>query len=68
MITESQRKVFNFIIKYIDENRNSPSARNITEGAGLKSTSTVHGHIKRLEKSGYIKRTEEIARGIQIVK
>ena len=68
MLTESQKKVLKFIIKYIEENKNSPSIRNIAEGVGLKSTSTVHGHVERLEDKGYIKRTEGIARGIHIVK
>lgn len=68
MITESQKKVLRYIIDYIDSQGNAPSVRNIAAGVGLKSTSSVHAHIERLERKGYIKRTEGIARGIHIVK
>ena len=40
----------------IKENGYPPSVREICKAVGLKSTSTVHGHLKRLEKQGLLKR------------
>ena len=34
----------------------SPSVREIGEAVGLRSSSTVHGHLRRLESKGYIRR------------
>lgn len=41
--------------------------REICEATGLKSTSTVHGHLTRLEKKGYIRRDPSKPRAIEIV-
>lgn len=47
-------KVFNFIKKYIIEYGYSPSYREIGNALGLKSTSTIAMHIKKLESEGLI--------------
>ncbi len=36
-----------------------PSVREIGEAVGLASSSTVHGHLSRLEEKGYIERSNE---------
>ncbi|MCD8035793.1 MAG: transcriptional repressor LexA [Clostridiales bacterium] len=43
-----------------------PSVREICDAVGLKSTSTVHGHLERLEKKGYIRRDPLKPRAIEI--
>lgn len=45
-----------------------PSVREIGEAVGLKSTSTVHGHLKRLENKGLIHRDAMKPRAIDIRK
>lgn len=44
-----------------------PSVREICEAVGLKSTSTVHGHLERLEKKGLIRRGPTKPRAIEIL-
>lgn len=44
--------IFDFIVSYVDENGYAPSVRDICDGVGVKSTSTVHAHLKRLESQG----------------
>lgn len=44
--------IYDFIVSYIDENGYAPSVRDICDGVGVKSTSTVHAHLKRLETQG----------------
>ena len=57
MITEKkdkQSEIYNFIKDQIQLKGYPPSVREICEAVGLKSTSTVHGHLERLEKKGYV--------------
>lgn len=68
MLTENQAKILNIIKKYKEENKISPSVRELTKLAGLKSTSTTHSYLTRLEKKGYIKRNPTCARTITILK
>lgn len=53
---ETQALILDFIREQVAENGFPPSVREICEAVGLKSTSTVHGHLKRLEKQGILKR------------
>lgn len=53
---ETQGLILDFIREQIRENGFPPSVREICDVVGLKSTSTVHGHLKRLEKQGVLKR------------
>lgn len=53
-ITEQQLAIYKYIVEYMEENLISPSVREICQGVGLKSTATVHSHLKTLEKKGYI--------------
>lgn len=53
---ETQGLILAFIREEIEERGFPPSVREICEAVGLKSTSTVHGHLKRLEKQGLIMR------------
>ncbi|OBZ15148.1 winged helix-turn-helix transcriptional regulator [Bacillus sp. FJAT-26390] len=58
-LNKRQAVTFNFIVDFIRKNGYPPSVREIGEGVGLASSSTVHGHLERLEKKGYIKRNAE---------
>ena len=65
MLTESQRKVYEYL-KYRLENGLPPTVREICRATGLKSTSSVHAHLKSLEKAGYITRDAGLNRAIHI--
>nr|MBP9521136.1 winged helix-turn-helix transcriptional regulator [Enterococcus sp.] len=55
--TESrQMEVLRFIHKRVLDKGYPPTVREIGEAVKLSSTSTVHGHLSRLEKNGYIQR------------
>ncbi len=43
-----------------------PSVREIGQAVGLKSSSTVHGYLKRLEEKGYIKRDPTKPRALEL--
>ena len=62
-----QKEIYEFIKQYIDEKEYSPTVREICSAVGLKSTSTVHGHLERLEKKGLIKKDAAKPRTIEII-
>ena len=66
-ISAKQQKVLDFLRQYTKENGYSPSVRDICEGLGFSSTSTVHGYLCRLEERGLIRRYSFRPRTIEIV-
>ena len=66
-LTKSQQKVFDFISQCAQESR-VPSVREICVATGLKSTSTVHLHLKTLEEKGLIEREKGFNRCIRLSK
>lgn len=66
-LSDKQQAVLNFLKKETLTKGYPPSVREICEAVGLKSTSTVHGHLERLEKKGLIRRDPTKPRAIEIV-
>lgn len=64
---DKQSQILEFIKKEIMNKGYPPSVREICTAVGLKSTSTVHGHLERLEKKGYIRRDPTKPRAIEIL-
>jgi len=65
---DKQTEVYNVIKQHILDKGYPPSVREICETVGLKSTSTVHGHLERLEKKGLIRRDPTKPRAIELIK
>lgn len=65
---DKQTEIYEFIKTHIREKGYPPSVREICKGVGLSSTSTVHGHLARLEKKGMIRRDSTKPRTIEILK
>ena len=66
-ITKRQREIYDFIARFVAENRNSPSFEEIAEGTGLSSLATVHKHVTNLEKKGLLKREYNRSRSIDVL-
>lgn len=65
-LTKSQQKVYDYIVECSREGR-VPSVREICSATGLKSTSTIHLHLKTLEERGLIEREAGLNRCIRVV-
>lgn len=63
-----QHEIYEYIKNSVLSKGYPPSVREICEAVGLKSTSTVHGHLERLEKKGLIKRDPTKPRAIELMK
>ena len=66
-LSQKQRQILDFIIQQQAQRGYPPSVREICEAANLSSTSTVHGHLERLERKGYIRRDPTKPRAIEIL-
>ena len=66
-LTAKQQLVYEFVRNEIKRNGFAPSVREICDGIGLSSTSTVHAHLETLKKKGYINRLSSKNRTIEIL-
>ncbi|SKA86674.1 repressor LexA [Caloramator quimbayensis] len=66
-ISDKQQEILDFIKHEISIKGYPPSVREICSAVGLKSTSTVHGHLEKLEKKGFIRRDPTKPRAIEIL-
>ncbi|MFW2500381.1 transcriptional repressor LexA [Clostridium diolis] len=62
-----QTEVYEFLKEYVENKGYPPSVREICKAVSLASTSTVHGHLQRLEKKGLIKRDPSKPRALEIL-
>ena len=68
MLTFQQEKLLKFIIDYQNENNVTPSFDEMKDGLDLKSKSGIHRIVSALEERGYIKKLNNRARAIEIIK
>ncbi len=64
---DNQQRILDFIKSEIQTKGYPPSVREIANAVGLKSTSTVHGHLQRLEKRGLLHRDAMKPRAMEVV-
>jgi len=63
----TQAKILNYIKNEIRLKGYPPTVREICEALGIASSSTVHGHLTRLEKKGVIRRDAAKPRAIEVI-
>ncbi|MBU5455870.1 transcriptional repressor LexA [Caproiciproducens sp. MSJ-32] len=66
-LKDKQLEIYEFLKIFTEAKGYPPSVREICEAVNLKSTSTVHGHLRRLEKKGLIKRDPTKPRALEII-
>lgn len=66
-ISAKQQRVLEYIRSFTREHGYPPAVRDICQGLGIKSTSTAHGYLERLEKNGYIRRDPSKTRAIELI-
>ena len=62
-----EQRVLDYIKETIRTTGYPPSVRETCDAVGLKSTSTVHSHLNKLEKYGYIRRDATKPRAIEVL-
>lgn len=66
-LSSKQVAILEFIKEQIAIKGYPPSVREMCVAVGLKSTSTVHSHMNKLEKLGYIRRDPTKPRAIEVL-
>lgn len=66
-ISKRQEAILEFIKDEVKQKGYPPSVREIGAAVGLASSSTVHGHLGRLESKGYIRRDPTKPRAIEVL-
>ncbi|WP_010286197.1 transcriptional repressor LexA [Kurthia massiliensis] len=66
-VSKRQEDILAFIKAEVRSKGYPPSVREIGEAVGLASSSTVHGHLARLESKGLIRRDPTKPRAIEVL-
>lgn len=66
-LSQKQVEILEFIKREIQIKGYPPSVREICVGVDLKSTSTVHSHLEKLEQKGYIRKDPTKPRAIEVL-
>jgi repressor LexA len=66
-LTKRQREILNYLATYTEQNGYAPSFEEIAEHFRYSSLATVHEHLSNLERKGYIKRSYNESRAIEIL-
>ena len=66
-LTKRQKEILDFINGFIDEHGYAPSFEEIAQSFGYSSLATVHEHLSNLERKGYIRKSYNESRSIEMV-
>jgi repressor LexA len=66
-LTKRQREILDYLASYTQDNGYAPSFEEIATQFNYNSLATVHEHLSNLERKGYIKRTYNESRAIEIL-
>jgi repressor LexA len=66
-LTKKQRQILDFITDFLEQHKYSPSYREIGKHFGIKSTATVHAHIRGLKDKGFLKTSDNKQRSMEVV-
>lgn len=63
-LTQRQAEILNYVETYVNENKFSPSYREIAQAFGISSISSIHKHIQSLLRKGALQKEHYSARSI----
>lgn len=65
---EKRSEIYDFLVRYIDSHGYGPSVREICDAVELRSTATVHYHLRQLAEQGMIRIGDGKKRAISLIK
>ncbi|MBI4521140.1 MAG: transcriptional repressor LexA [Gemmatimonadetes bacterium] len=66
-LTKRQKQILDYLDAYIGEHGYAPSFEEIAGSFGYSSLATVHEHLSNLERKGYIRKSYNESRSIEVV-
>lgn len=67
-LTRRQKEILDHVDSYIQEHGYAPSFEEIASHFGYSSLATVHEHLSNLERKGYIRKSYNESRSIEMVR
>jgi repressor LexA len=67
MLSQRQQQIITFVQVFTRNNGYPPTVREIGEGVGISSPSTVHAHLAALREAGAIERMEGKPRALRLL-
>lgn len=65
-LTKRQKEVLDFVKKFVDKKGYSPTLDEIRDNLNLSAVSTIHQHIETLVEKGYLQKSENYSRAIEL--
>ncbi|MEE8581053.1 MAG: transcriptional repressor LexA [Myxococcota bacterium] len=66
-LTRRQRQIYDYICRFVEEHRYSPSLEEIGAHFGLTSVATVHKHVQHLVEKGFLRKAWNRSRSVEPV-
>jgi repressor LexA len=66
-LTKRQKEILNFLEEFLNDNGYPPSFEEIARHFGYTSLATVHEHLENLRQKGYIRKSYNASRSIELV-
>lgn len=66
-LSDRQQRILDFLRAYHEEHRFMPSVREIQAACGISSTSVVDYNLRLLERDGFVRRSPDISRAIELI-
>jgi repressor LexA len=67
-LTKRQKEILDYIGAFIEDKGYAPSFEEIAEAFGYSSLATVHEHLSNLERKGYLRKSYNESRSIQLTR
>jgi repressor LexA len=66
-LTKRQREILDYLNDFIQQHGYAPSLEEVGKRFGLSSLATVHKHLTNLQQKGFIKRTWNRSRSVEVM-
>jgi repressor LexA len=66
-LTKRQKEILDFLEEFLAENGYAPSFEEIAKHFGYTSLATVHEHLENLRQKGYIRKSYNASRSVELV-
>ncbi len=66
-LSPKQRRILEFLRQFLQAHSYPPSVRDIQKGCDISSTSVVDYNLRALQREGYLRRSPEVSRGIELL-
>jgi repressor LexA len=67
-LTRRQKEILDYIAAFIEDRGYAPSFEEIAEAFGYSSLATVHEHLSNLERKGYIRKSYNESRSLELTR